>query len=216
VRHTKPLLPDDRKRFVGRSDPPLSATGFEQAHRLAEQLRPIRFDSIHSSDLQRCLTTAEIIANGAEAVDPPYEHGDAQARPGVALRVRPDARLREIGAGLWEWLTFEEAAARYPEEYAERERDLIGYRFPAGESFRDLRERVVPAFLEIVDEGGPNVLVVAHLGVNRVLLCEFLGLPLESVFSIKQDYGCVNLIKVSTLPDGTRRVEVLATDLAGS
>jgi alpha-ribazole phosphatase len=167
-------------------------------------LRTVRFDSIYSSDLQRCLATAEIIVEEARSTREP---GD--------LQVRPDPRLREIDAGLWEGLAFEEAAARYPREFDERELDLTGYRFPGGESFRDLRERVVPAFWEIVEEAGANVLVVAHQGVNRVLLCELLGLPFEELFSIRQVYGCVNVISASVSSEGRPRIEVLTPNLGG-
>jgi broad specificity phosphatase PhoE len=124
-------------------------------------------------------------------------------------RLQPDRRLREIDTGLWQGLTFEEARQRYPREYAERERDLVDYRFPGGESFRELQQRVVPAFLDIVDKDGGNVLVVAHRGTNRVLLCHLLDLPLEELFSLEQGYCCVNLIRVSTLPDGSRKVDVV-------
>lgn len=206
IRHTEPVLPDDRKRFVGWSDPPLSPNGVRQAHMLAKRLGHVRFDSIWSSDLRRCALTAEIIAGGAAR--------GPQSRTPTALdasvRVQPDPQLREINAGLFEGLTFEEAAATHPQEYAERERDLVGYRFPGGESFRDLRARALAAFLRIVDRGGAKVLVVSHLGVNRVLLCEFLGLPLEDLFSIKQAYGHVNLIAITMTPGGSRRIEVVS------
>lgn len=193
VRHAQPELPDNRKRFVGTSDPPLSATGIEQARRLADELRPLKFDSAYSSDLRRCLQTAAIITEDA---NPP-------------VPIRPTPQLREIDAGWWEWLTFEEAEINYPEEYEERERDLVGYRFPGGESFQDLRERVLPAFFEILDGGGTTILVVAHLGVNRVLLSEFLGLPLEELFSVKLGYGATTVIRALPLPDGSRKIEVV-------
>lgn len=131
--------------------------------------------------------------------------------PHGAQRVNIDPRLREIDAGRWEWLTAEEAAARFPADYKERERDLVGFRFPGGESFRDLRERVVPAFVDIVDRGGANILIVAHLGVNRVLLCEFLGLPLEELFSIKQAYGGLALLSATTQPDGSHQIRVVSS-----
>ncbi len=191
-------MPDARRRFIGQADPPLGAPGLEQAHRLAERLRDVPFDAAYSSDLKRCLMTAEVIADA------------------LGVGVRPDERLREIDTGLWEGLTFDEARVRYPLEYAERERDLIGYRFPGGESFRDLQKRVVRAFLEIVEEDGEHVLVCAHRGANRVLLSELLGLPLTELFSIKQDYGCVNLIEITRLPKGGRRIEVLASPTSES
>jgi broad specificity phosphatase PhoE len=40
-----------------------------------------------------------------------------------------------------------------------------------------------------------NIVIVAHGGVNRVILCHFLGIPLENIFRIEQDYGCVNVIE---------------------
>jgi len=153
-------------------------------------LRQVRFDAIYSSDLQRCLMTAEIISGE------------------TGLTVRKEPRLREIDVGMWEGLTSEEAGQRYPTEHAERERDLIGYRFPGGESFRDLHGRVVPAFFRIVDESAGNILVVGHKGVNRVLLAHYLGLPLEELFSIAQDYCCVSIIRASVLPNGGRQTVV--------
>ena len=129
--------------------------------------------------------------------------------PAGRPEIRPDRRLREIDTGLWEGLTLEEAQRLYPREQAERERDLVGYPFPGGESFRQLQRRVVTAFMEILDEDGGNVLVVAHRGANRALLCHLLGLPLEELFSIEQDYCCVNLIKASFPPDGSRKFNVV-------
>jgi probable phosphoglycerate mutase len=43
-------------------------------------------------------------------------------------------------------------------------------------------------------ENGP-ILVVGHAGVNRVLLCHLLGMPLGNLFRLGQDYGCCNLIR---------------------
>jgi broad specificity phosphatase PhoE len=153
-------------------------------------LREVRFDTAHSSDLRRCLETAGIIAS-------------AGARPVEAkgaLRICAHEELREIDAGLWEGLTFEEARERYPREWAERERDLVGYRFPGGESFRGLRGRVLPVFARIAKGGGKNVLVVTHRGPMRVILCESLGLPLERVFSLAVDYGSVEILKGPRIP----------------
>jgi alpha-ribazole phosphatase len=219
------MLPDRRRRFIGHSDPPLSAAGIDQAQRLKDRLHGVLFDAIHSSDLRRSLMTAKIIAQGSPKTEscgeeeypgreyPGREYlGDAArlsspSKP--ASRVRPNAGLREINAGLWEGLTPEEAQTRYPEEFEARERDVVGHPFPHGESFRDLRERVLPTFMEIVDEGGANILIVAHLGVNRVLLCEFLGLPIAELFSIKREYGQMDLLVATRLPSGTRRIEVV-------
>jgi broad specificity phosphatase PhoE/CTP:molybdopterin cytidylyltransferase MocA len=183
VRHAEPEGPGGR-RYVGRADPPLSRQGEEQARLLAGRLMAMTggacFDAVFSSDLQRCLRTAEI---ATEACGTPV-----QALPW----------LREIDVGLWEGLTWEEARQRYPAESDEREQDVTGVPFPEGESFTDVRARVVPHFERLVEEsmaaGHRRVLVVAHKGVNRVLLAHFRDLPLEDIFSIEQDYCAVNVL----------------------
>jgi broad specificity phosphatase PhoE len=152
--------------------------GIEQAHRLADRLGSVHFDAAFSSDLQRAMRTAEIVASG------------------TGLQVETDVRLREIDAGLWEGLTSEEVGDGYPKEYAERERDLVGYRFPGGESFRELEQRAVAAFSEIVSRGGERILIVTHLGVTRVMLCNALGLPLERLFAFQQEYCGVEILSV--------------------
>lgn len=192
IRHGEPALPDRRKRFVGQSDPPLSPSGARQAHLLADSLKTICFDALCSSDLRRCLSTADIFS---------HETG---------LSIQHQSDLREIDLGLWEGLCFEEVRQLYPEEHARRESDLVGYRIPGGESFYDLRERAVPVFFRIIDDNSGNILLVSHKGVNRVLLCHFLGLPLTELFSISQDYCCVNIIRASVLPDGSRQISVEA------
>jgi broad specificity phosphatase PhoE len=53
------------------------------------------------------------------------------------------------------------------------------------------------------------VLVVGHRGTNRALLCFLLGRPLEELFSIRQEYGCVNLITASIPSDGSLRTSVV-------
>jgi alpha-ribazole phosphatase len=197
VRHAEPAFPAEPRRFLGRSDPPLSALGVEQARSLAEELRAVPFDSVYSSDLQRCVQTAGIVA--AAVCRPPGRE---------ALQIHLDPRLREIDCGLWEGLTREEALTRYPEEYAQRERDVAGYPFPGGESFEDLRARVVPALQDIIKAGGSHILVVSHLGVMRVLLCESRGLPLEQLFSIRLEHASLVVLKASRSTDGSRLSEV--------
>ena len=202
VRHTEPVSSDDQWRFLGRSDPPLSPRGVQHARELASRLRTVSFDRIYSSDLIRCLQTARLIA-GSEEPD----------RDPTDIQVRPDARLREIDAGLWEGLTREEAAERYPDEHAKRERDLFRTPFPGGESLADVRERALPTFFEMVLEGEETVLMVTHKGVIRVLLGEFLDLPPDQLFSLRQDYGCVNLIAASRRPGGSLKIEGAEPDI---
>ena len=68
--------------------------------------------------------------------------------------------------------------------------------------------RVLPALEGIIKGNfGASICVVAHGGVNRVVLSDAMGLGLENFFSIEQDYGCLNIIDYH--PDGIKVVKLL-------
>jgi len=195
VRHAEPLMPDHTRRFIGaRSDPPLSPLGIVQATELIKRFEHLRFDSVWSSGLARSLQTAEI----------------ASGLPAGAIRIEP--RLREIDLGLWDGLSGGEIQERYPREYAERESDLVGFRFPEGETFRELQERAVAGLTDLVQTamqaGTAVTLVVAHKSADRVILCHFLGRPLEEMSTIKQDYCAVNVLRATIDSGGRPRIRV--------
>ncbi|KAF5033768.1 Histidine phosphatase superfamily [anaerobic digester metagenome] len=48
--------------------------------------------------------------------------------------------------------------------------------------------------------------IVAHGGVNRVLLCRILGMPLENLFRLEQHYACINVLHAG---DGGFRVAAM-------
>ncbi len=164
-------------RFNGHTDVDITREGERQMERLGEFLRPMGIEAIYSSDLRRARKGAEIISRII----------------GVGYRTVPS--LREINLGRWEGLTFDEVKRLYPEEADFRFRDLATYRIKGGENIMDLRERVIPALERIIqDHRGRRVLIVAHGGVNRVILAHAMGLPLENFFRIEQDYGALNVI----------------------
>jgi alpha-ribazole phosphatase/probable phosphoglycerate mutase len=49
--------------------------------------------------------------------------------------------------------------------------------------------------------------VVGHGGVNRVILLDVIGAPLDRLFHIEQDFGCLNVIDY--YPDGASVVALL-------
>ncbi|MBZ3885543.1 6-phosphofructo-2-kinase/fructose-2,6-bisphosphatase 3 [Sciurus carolinensis] len=98
----------------------------------------------------------------AEALKLPYEQWKA---------------LNEIDAGVCEELTYEEIRDTYPEEYALREQDKYYYRYPTGESYQDLVQRLEPVIMEL--ERQENVLVICHQAVLRCLLAYFLDKSAE-------------------------------------
>ena len=47
---------------------------------------------------------------------------------------------------------------------------------------------------DLAELQGKNILVVAHGGVNRVILCHVLGMDLKNLIHLDQAYGCMNII----------------------
>ncbi|KAF2982352.1 hypothetical protein EK904_005396, partial [Melospiza melodia maxima] len=73
--------------------------------------------------------------------------------------------LNEIDAGVCEEMTYAEIEAKYPEEFAMRDQEKYLYRYPGGESYQDLVQRLEPVIMELERQG--NVLVISHQAVMR-------------------------------------------------
>ena len=94
-------------------------------------------------------------------------------------------------------MTFTEIKEKYPEEFEAWAGNPLRYSPIGGESTIEVKDRVIPPLVRILDNHrGENIAVVAHGGVNRIILCHFLGVPLENIFRIEQDYAAVNIIEV--------------------
>ena len=167
---------DTVKRYIGQKDTLLNDSGREQALWWRKELSAIPFLAAYSSDLLRSRETLRIITEGRTFV--------STALPG----------LREISVGLWDGLPMEEVQKKFPGEYEKRGADPAGHRPPEGESFAALRDRIIPVFESMVQDREGAILVVGHAGVNRVLLCHLLGMPLGNLFRLGQDYGCLNVL----------------------
>jgi alpha-ribazole phosphatase len=170
------------KRFIGWTDLPLNENGVRQARQWRTKLSGTVFEKIYCSDLCRTRQTAEIICE----------------KRGVDIRDTP--ALREIHLGEFETLLMAEIKDRFPDKWRERGENLFSYRPVGGESFSDLCDRVLPEFEAIAGDATGNTLIVAHAGVNRMILCRVLGMPPEHLFRIGQDYACLNRIDCGITP----------------
>ena len=177
LRHGAIELPHDRT-MVGQIDLPLSAEGTQQAGWWRQAVACLPLDKIYCSDLIRSYRTAQIVAGVREKI----------------IQVVPE--LREINLGAWDGLTRDAIRERFPAEWAQRQQDVIAHRPPGGESFLDLRARVVPVFDNLIQNLTGNILIAGHAGVNRVILSTILGMPLANIFRLKVDYGSLSTIEV--------------------
>ena len=176
IRHGQ-VVGHDQKRYNGQTDVALTDLGVEQYHRLKERLADTPISACYTSDLTRCVTGARIICK---------QFGIEPAKR---------SELRELNIGIWEGLVWQEIQTNWPEEWQARLADLVNFRVQQGENLLDLQARVMPVVSELVERHqGQEVLVVGHGGVNRVVLLNAIGAPLERLFSIEQNYGCCNII----------------------
>ncbi len=163
--------------YHGNNDIELSPQGVKQLEEAAGQLREVELAGVYASDLSRAEQGAAIICRGRN------------------IKPQTFPEFREIHFGLWEGLSFQEIAELYPEDLQSRFRDLPNFRIPGGESLMDLKARALPALKRLVEEHHEQAfLLVAHAGINRVILSEALGLSLQNLFRLDQNYGCLNII----------------------
>lgn len=165
-------------KYNGHNDVDVTGEGERQLEAQAERLKELPFKAVYSSDLLRSRKGAQSVAD---------RHG---------LKVRPDERFKEIHAGRWEGLSYEEVASLYPGEAEQRFGDIVNYRIPGGgENLRDVQKRAMEAIDEIAyKHRGEEIALIAHGGTNRIILSSALGLPLENILKMEQDFGCLNIV----------------------
>lgn len=164
------------KRYLGHTDCKFSQNGLLDAAKLYLAFRDKSIEHIYSSDLLRCRSTINIVF---------------PERKVVFLE-----SLREINMGEWDGLTFREIKENQPEQFKKRGENMASFAPPKGESFTQCQERAVEVFYDIVKSTNNNVVICTHAGFIRALLCKLLNKDLDYIFNIKQDYGCINVIKL--------------------
>ena len=147
-----------RKVFQGQRGSGLNARGRAQAELLGARVAR-SIDAIVASDLQRARETAEIVG-AAAALEPTFAPA-----------------LREVDVGTWTGLSYDEVAARFPEEWAAWRAGLDLAR-GGGETYEALARRVKAALETIAEtHRGRRVLVVSHGAALRSAILATLGLP---------------------------------------
>lgn len=170
--------------LTGRSDPPLTAQGEEQARQWGKYLAEIPFTAAWSSPLRRSVQTAKLILQG---------------NAGSLRQAKPVPGLEEIHLGEWEGKDKAVVVRDYPDIWEKRGRDLANVAPPGGESFNELSARVLPVFAATLSKAVHHKcsLVVAHQAVNRVILAHIQGLALSRVLEIPLPPCALAILRLS-------------------
>jgi len=179
VRHGETELKSS-ERLWGRTDVKLDTLGLKQAEKVCERLAEEKIDVIYSSSLKRALVTAEIIASRHR------------------LNVISCAELREFNYGKIEGLTHKEISQLYPEFYKSMIQKNANLRFPGGESVYQLNNRV-SQFLDRLNKHTPEqtILIVAHFGLLRVLLCRLFGIGIKRRWQFHLDLASLSVLETN-------------------
>ncbi|KAH7677926.1 6-phosphofructo-2-kinase [Dioscorea alata] len=156
---------ESRDNVRGRigGDAALSEAGEVYAKKLANFVeKRLKFEktaSIWTSTLQRTILTASPIVGF----------------PKIQWRA-----LEEINAGVCDGMSYEEIRKNMPEEYESRKKDKLRYRYPRGESYLDVIQRLEPVIIELERQRAP-VVVISHQAVLRALYAYFADKPLIEI-----------------------------------
>lgn len=180
-------------RIQGHLDPPLNATGRQQAYLVGQHLATLGATAIFSSDLQRAYDTARIIGQT------------------LGLRVVQTLGLREMHFGRWQGLTPQQIRACDPEGYAARHANPFDVPPPGGETWRRFFDRAVEALEAVLaTTTAERIIVVTHSGVCTVLGLRAQGLDCTGKRTFQNDNCAVHTIAIA----GTQWRAVHLNDVA--
>jgi len=155
-------------------DQDLTGNGDNYAHALAawvEESLPAESQkdlTVWTSTLKRAIRTSQYI---------PY--------PKVQLR-----GLDDLDRGDLDGKTPDEIAREFPQEYAARIADKLGYRYPRGESYEDAIQRLEPVMFELERARNP-IMIVSHLAPLRCLYAYLMGMAQEEAIHLNIPRGTV-------------------------
>ena len=162
VRHGKTAWNAEGK-LQGRGDSPLLETSLPIIRRVAETIRPIRFDLFLRSPLKRVEESYELMQ--------PLDISQSRIEPA----------LMEISFGDYNG----KRVSDVPKDVLrQREEDKWSTPWPNGESYRDVFDRVQPVVQEIRNTPG-TIGILAHETVNKLLLASLLAWKGNRVFTVK-------------------------------
>lgn len=150
IRHGLPDFPEGKGMCIGTTDIPMGEKGLSQAAEMARKLPALT--AVFSSPLSRAIQTAQAI--------------------GLPVTILDD--LREMYAGEWDGLTFDQIRQRYPRLYEARFRDLT-IPLPGAEDHEEGLKRFCAAMETAAGIAPGDFAVVAHGGIIAQFMQKISG-----------------------------------------
>lgn len=202
-------------------DPPLSEKGMRDAQHLRD------FVGLLVQDYQRRKSLAaqhqqQQSSNSNKIIhdEPPLQIWSSEllrtlqtSQPAVdafGLERRTWHNLNEIHAGVCEDMTYSDVKEKYPSIDYFRAQAKYSFRYPQGESYQDIVQRLEPLILEL-ENADREVLVVAHQAILRCLLSYFGHKSAES--SVYQEVAHRTIWRCTYNADGISSLDELKLPL---
>ena len=164
---------------------PLTEEGRRQAGLAAEALACISFDRAFHSGLPRTEETLGIVLDQHQEKPKPQPIEDFQELRGGQVKVE----------------TAEELAARLAFSFDGADEEGASF-LPGGELFADAEARIVRGLETLIEDyGWRTSILVAHEGVNRILLAHLTGGGLSALPHFEQDLCGINVLDFDIVPD---------------
>ena len=182
--HVDYFAPDIAKKGSVR-DVTLTPRGRKEAEAAGRALAVTELDRVLCSDLPRACETARIVlAAQTNLLELEVDSAFAEIRGGRLLSVMDRKEL--VATMVFHFARAAESGATMLEN---------------GEAFRDAQDRVVASILRLLGESGwRHALIVAHEGINRLVLSWASGAGLSATAAFEQDTGCINVIDFDMVP----------------
>ncbi len=173
-------------RYSGWDDAQLTEKGLWQHQQQVATLADTPLSAIYTSDLHRCMQLATDLAKSHD----------------VPLDICRG--LRELDFGLLGGKTYAEALREHPEALTRWVEHPAENAPPSGETLQTFGDRLLEAMQEIElqvreapsDESTPiSVAIVTHGGPIRILLCHWLGIPVERQWQFRIDPGSLTIVE---------------------
>ncbi|MDD2494058.1 MAG: histidine phosphatase family protein [Tissierellia bacterium] len=162
VRHGESFA-NINKRFSGITDVELSDLGRKQALQAGQNLREYNISRIFTSPLIRACETAKIIGEQ------------------ININIEVINNLIEVNFGIFENMTWEEIVENHKEETELWVNQGFKYKFPEGESYDDIINRI-SSFIDNLED---NSVIVTHFGVIQAILLYLKAANYENVWDYR-------------------------------
>jgi len=113
--------------------------------------------------------------------------------------------LDEVNAGICDGMTYAQIKLIYPDISKDRKKDKLNYRYPYGESYTDIVERLKYFILDL-ERTEECTMIITHTAVLRCLLGYFLDIPLKDIAYI--DVPLHRIIKLESVANHYEKIEI--------